>query len=95
MEQIILQTLSVYRLDEGDWEQSAWIYEGEICSTSLIAFYGEMTCSVDEREQWTLYCGFNKASDSFILVTAFSCHNLTDKLRKLGQGKRIESWTEI
>lgn len=49
MEQIILQTLSVCRLDEGDWEQSAWIYEGEIRLTSLIAFYGEMTCSVDEE----------------------------------------------
>lgn len=49
MGQIVLQTISVCRLDEGDWEQSAWIYEEEICLSSLIAFYGETTCSVDEE----------------------------------------------
>lgn len=87
MEQIVLQTLSVYRLDEGDCEQSVAIYEEEICLSSLTAFYGEMTCSLDEESSGhTVHCGFNKASDSLVLVTAFSYHSLTDKLEKQGQG---------
>lgn len=83
MEQIVLQTISACRLDEDDWEQSAWIYEEEICLSSLTAFYGKMICSVDEESSGqTVYCGFNKASDSFVPVAAFSYHSLTDKLGK-------------
>lgn len=54
MEQIVLQTISACRLDEDDWEQSAWIYEEEIRLSSLTAFYGEITSSVDEESCDTL-----------------------------------------
>lgn len=53
-----------YEGQEGDRKWSAWIMEGKSCLTNLIAFYGEMTGSVDEgRTVDIVYLDFSMAFD--------------------------------
>lgn len=38
----------IYEGQKGVWKQSAWIMKWKTCLTNLIAFYLDMTGSVDE-----------------------------------------------
>ncbi|CAM5082945.1 unnamed protein product [Eretmochelys imbricata] len=81
------------RGEESDQEQSAWIHQGKSCLTNLIAFYDEITGSVDEgKAVHVLFLDFSKAFD-----TVF--HNiLASKFKKYGLDewtiRWIESWLD-
>ncbi|CAM4592199.1 unnamed protein product, partial [Lepidochelys kempii] len=80
------------RGDERDQEQSTWIYQGQVM-TNLIAFYDEITGSVDEGKAVdVLFLDFSKAFDMV------SHSILASKLKKYGLDewtiRWIESWLD-
>lgn len=87
MERILLVTISKH-MKENVSSQHGYLM-GKSCLVNLIAFYNEMTVSVNEqRTVHLVYHDFSKAFD------AFYCNVLIDKQMKWGLDKWTARWTK-
>ncbi|CAM4641641.1 unnamed protein product [Lepidochelys kempii] len=76
------------RGEERDQEQSAWIHQGKVCLTNVIAFYDEITGSVNEGKAVDmLFLDFSKAFDTV-------SHSILVKLKKYGLDGCTTRWVE-